>query len=456
MYRLNSITSWYVLMAILCIGLPVQGVVLKVPGQYSTIQSAIDAAETDDTVLLSDGEYEGRGNYDLSYQGKDITVQSETGPDGCIIRCGYLGRGFIFNSGETSDAHLSGITVERGYGEDGGGAACIDASPTIDNCIFASNTGLRGGALFLSGSDSSITGCLFYRNDGVLGGALHVVSVDEGRPTIDLCSFWENHGDQGGAIYTADASMIIKNCDIRDNTGCNGGALYGEDSQIQITDTAILRNTAAKTANLPTNGCDGGGGAYYINSKVDLLRCNIESNRVRVTDAGFAVESGFGGGLAAVMGTLKVIDCVIIGNSRGWGNGIYCRDSSLTAVRCYIAENAGVAEDQPLMQSLFYGGGVYAQYMEMINTIVAYNTADFGGGIYCAHGDKELINCTITQNTATTGGGLYNSGSNDDVRNSIFWQNFPDQISAQDGDTRGLNVNYSIISRGAFRDRKSR
>jgi subtilisin family serine protease len=58
---------------------------VHVPGQYPTIQEAIDAATTGGTVVIADGIYTGEGNRDLSFGGKAITVRSENGPENCII-----------------------------------------------------------------------------------------------------------------------------------------------------------------------------------------------------------------------------------------------------------------------------------------------------------------------------------------------------------------------------------
>ncbi len=52
------------------------GAELLVPSQYSTIQSAIDASVTGDTVIISPGTYSGDGNYNISFSGKAVTVRS--------------------------------------------------------------------------------------------------------------------------------------------------------------------------------------------------------------------------------------------------------------------------------------------------------------------------------------------------------------------------------------------
>ena len=61
------------------------GTTLHVPGDYPTIQAAIDASVDGDTVLIADGTYTGEGNRDLDFGGRAITVRSAGGPEHCVI-----------------------------------------------------------------------------------------------------------------------------------------------------------------------------------------------------------------------------------------------------------------------------------------------------------------------------------------------------------------------------------
>ncbi len=105
--------------------------VLHVPSEYPTIQAGIDAAETNDTVLVAEGSYEGKGFVNLDFRGKAITVRGEN--QSVRIWDSKGGDGVRFVSGETSESVLDGIRFEL-YG--GLGLRIENSSPTILNCRF--------------------------------------------------------------------------------------------------------------------------------------------------------------------------------------------------------------------------------------------------------------------------------------------------------------------------------
>ena len=92
------------------------GMILHAPGDYPTIQAAIDAASDGDTVAVADGIHRGEGNKALDFHGKAITVRSLLGePTSCIIDCEYDSRGVLFQSGEGPDSAVIGIKIWQGY-----------------------------------------------------------------------------------------------------------------------------------------------------------------------------------------------------------------------------------------------------------------------------------------------------------------------------------------------------
>jgi hypothetical protein len=200
------IVSIFALSLILC-STNAFGATIHVPGDHPTIQAAIDASSNGDMVLVADGTYKGPGNKDLDFRGKELTVQSENGPQKTIIDCEKEGRGFYFHSGELSDAVVSGFTITNGYSRDhGGGIYVINSTPTITNCIIINNTAS-------SNSNNSQGGGIYLGNAG--------------SPTIANCVIAKNVSNYlGGGIYIYNSRPYIINTTITRNVAINGGGIY--------------------------------------------------------------------------------------------------------------------------------------------------------------------------------------------------------------------------------------
>lgn len=147
---------------------------------FQDIQSAIDAAQSNDTVLVTNGVYAtgGRAVADMMTNriavAKPITVRSVNGPavttikgEGpCgdnAIRCAFVGDGAV----------LAGFTLANGathFVDDsdqmfsGGGVWCA-ASGVVSNCTFIANTADFGGG----SSHGTLYNCTFTGNSASCG-----------------------------------------------------------------------------------------------------------------------------------------------------------------------------------------------------------------------------------------------------------------------------------------------
>jgi len=280
--------------------------IIDVAGDQPTIQAGIDAASDGDTVLVANGNYTGAGNKDLDFNGKAITVRSESGPENCIIDCERDGRGFYFHSGEGEDSVVSGFTITNGhkgggagFGGYGGGIYCKSSSPTISNCIITRNSVERGWM------------------GGGYGGGIH---CESSSATINNCTISNNTADDfGGGIHCNSYSVIITNCTINDNTADFGGGIYCLAPS--IANCTIRWNTA--------NHC--GGGIYCLHSS-SIANCTVTRNR-----------ADRGGGVYCYSSSPTITNCTIAGNAASHlygGGGIYCAYSFPTITNCILWRDA--------------------------------------------------------------------------------------------------------------------
>lgn len=129
---------------------------LTVPAQYPTIQAAVTAAASGDTVSVADGTYYENS---LSTHGKALTIRSANGPAHCIIDGQQQGRVFVIQDGETSSTVLQGFTIRGGSGEYGGGVSIYSCSPSVVDCVLTGNaTTNGGGGVYVQGGSPAFKG----------------------------------------------------------------------------------------------------------------------------------------------------------------------------------------------------------------------------------------------------------------------------------------------------------
>lgn len=128
----------------------------------------------------------------------------------------------------------------------------------------------------------------------------------------------------------------------------------------------------------------------------------------------------------------SVVEGFTIRNGRASekGGAIYCEFSSPTITNCIITENSA----EGLLDTDTYGGGIYCNDSSptITDCTISYNTAAFGGGIYCTLGSSLTIsNCVIKGNKRDNdnesdyfgGGGIYCRGSSLTISNCTISDN---------------------------------
>jgi T5SS/PEP-CTERM-associated repeat protein len=412
--------------------------VITVPGDQPTIQAAIDVARDGDKVLLADGTFTGPGNRGIDPAGKQITICSENGPATCIIDCQGEDRAFVFQSGETPETRVEGLTIRGGLVEESNGGAilCLGSSPSIHDCTFDENTargteqftGAGGAISCRDASHPVISACRFEGNaaDGVgpgtgAGGAINCRAGSS--PTISGCVFIGNtasgaDGDDasasglGGAIGCgAGASPIIDGCTFTSNsaigasgnpeTGFGGAISLSTDCDAVVTDCAFTTNHAV--GDLPEMGI--GGAIFVIASDPVITDCDFTGNTAHIAAGGIWIQ----------FSTADVRRCTFEGNTAQSGGAIANFVlGNPTIVECSFTGNSVSSEVQ--LQQLIGGGAIGSVFSSA--PLIAHcefvgNTSltGVGGAVSTSSNSvSTIVSCRFRDNHAALGGGAVNTG----------------------------------------------
>jgi hypothetical protein len=142
-----------------------------------------------------------------------------------------MGRGFVFESGETTSAVVDGFTIQNGsavwespWNGVGAGIYCGASSPTITGCVLRWNEAEQdGGGIYCNWSSlPSITDCTMTDNlAGYYGGGIacyngsNVVMVD--------CTITENLGIAGSGMASFSSHPKLTGCVFTDNASSGAG-----------------------------------------------------------------------------------------------------------------------------------------------------------------------------------------------------------------------------------------
>lgn len=270
-------------------------IVRHVPQEYPTIQSAIDACQDFDTVVITAGRYSGSGNRNINFKGKAITVRSTDPTDpqivnSTIIDCEGKGRGFVFYMAENTGSTVKGLTITNGYALLGGAIYCYNnSSPLITNCVVKNNSAVFGGGIACANSKTrpKITNCNITANSALVGGG--GLYLNGSSPRIKNCIISGNVALDGGAIYSLNAGKpLIVNCTISGNVASNSaGAIYCyNSSNLSISHSILWGDTAPYALEVMVGTLD-------YPAAIQISYCDIQGGEQNVELAyGSSVEWG--------------------------------------------------------------------------------------------------------------------------------------------------------------------
>ncbi|MCX5634073.1 MAG: S8 family serine peptidase, partial [Phycisphaerae bacterium] len=384
---------------------------LYVPGEYTSLQDAFNAAKNGDKIILARGTYYGsETNYDYSkiiVIGKNITITGTNPDDPCVVAQTILqGNGFVFMNVD-SDMVLDGITIQDAHYYYGNIDCGLEGAhgPTGDGINGGS---IFGGAIALYNASPTIRNCRFVRCSALASNG---------------CSGTGEYGDGGWAGYAwggavgidSTSNPIFKNCQFIDcyaqgSNGMNATGRWGHGGNWGDPNGGIYHTWDFG----PYEDYwyySGRGGAIYCmgGSKPQFEKCLFQGNIAYSGVCGisgsanivgypmehYAIDS-FGGAVYLAAGSeAKFTDCNFVNNE--------------AHTRGQIAGSDPNVPNIDILETV------------IADTVLYDSVISYGGGI-CAEGTATPVfkGCTFNNNHACAGGGMYWENSIAHISRSTF------------------------------------
>ena len=299
-------------LALVSRALSVNATVLRVPEDFTSIQSAITAATDGDTISVAPGNY---NQVSFSFGGRQIVVRGRYGGVWRPILDGQdsLGNAVYFGSGEGPAAVLENFVIRRYRAWDASAVRCSGTSPTLRGLLIedcgADPIGdivSGGGAIRCTdGASPRLEDSVIQRCEQVFGGAVYL--EDDSSFTCVGTTFEDCRAEHGGAIcgYLPDyvsAQVTLQGCsfhlcraigsvDFHNNWyGGNGGALY---TYAVTTVSGCTFDTCGAAFDPAQSGAGRGGALYLLGESSGVADCEFRgcSGRSGAAIYGWSVAS---------------------------------------------------------------------------------------------------------------------------------------------------------------------
>jgi hypothetical protein len=209
----------------------------------TNIQDAVDAAESGDVVIVSNGVYNfGTRQFTNSLNRvavtNAITLQSVNGRETTIIDGGQIARCVYLSDG----SRLDGFTLTNGNAgnKEGGGAFCQSTNAFIANCLIVSNSSTYGGGVIYGTISNSI---ISLNHSSTSGGGVE-------SSLLNNCYLSNNLAVAFGGGVSGLATL--NNCVVSGNIAYEGG---GGVYRSTLNNCLVINNQSFSSGASGTHGC---------------------------------------------------------------------------------------------------------------------------------------------------------------------------------------------------------
>ena len=212
----------------------------------------------------------------------------------------------------------------------------------INNCMFADNAALYGGAIACNSTCLEIKGSQFYNSRAVCGGgSIYAINSDL---TVSASYFSNNSASHGGSIYCVNSDLGIYYSDIDYSTSYSfGGAVAIRSSDLYINSVNFRRC-------ISLNGA--GGAVYTEKSNANITSCEFKQG-----------QAFYGGSVCSLKGDLTLTYSTFTDSYAAYGGAVYDMYGVLN-----------LDHSKFINSEAYYGGAIYCS---LVGSIINNSTATF-------------------------------------------------------------------------------
>lgn len=290
-----------------------------VPQQYATIQAAISAAATGDTILVSPGIY----FENINFRAKGIMVAST----------------YILTN-DTSAISSTVINGSQPVNPDS--ASCVIIASKVPGTAMDSTASLIGftitGGKGTKWDDEHAPGSIYREGGGILIQYLSPRILHNritNNEATDMSGGMQSAG--GGAIRCGDSNPLIRNNVIDNNRGRYGAGIVFNYCGGMISNNLIIHNSGGQDF--------GGSGLWILGANAQASPRTVVNNTIV-----YNYSVGPGGGIRAWNTTITIKNNILWGNTAGLGKQIFAAPPTITVTYNDIQDGytgAGNINEEP-------------------------------------------------------------------------------------------------------------